>query len=127
MSEQKKKWAYPADHSNWQSKPEGYAVSEIEIGVSQQILTDWRYSFKATGSLDDLRARYRRTCWLTFAALHIASLSAIQLCLATVRSKIKLAKATLRASEPGKESSSLADNPAAASPPSKSRRASFSL
>jgi hypothetical protein len=29
MSEQKKKWAYPADHSNWRSKPEGYAVSEI--------------------------------------------------------------------------------------------------
>jgi hypothetical protein len=29
MSEQKKKWAYPADHSNWRSKTEGYAVSEI--------------------------------------------------------------------------------------------------
>ena len=96
------------------------------IGVSQQILTDWRYCFKAAGSLD-FRAWYRRTCWLTFAALRIASLSAIQLCLATVRSKIKLAKATLRTSEPGKESSSLADNPAAVSPPSRSRRASFSL
>jgi len=52
-----------------------------------------------------------------FAALRIASLSAIQLCLATVRSKSKFAKATFRTSEPGKESSSLADNPAAASPP----------
>jgi len=27
MSEQKKKWAYPADHSNWRSKTEGYADS----------------------------------------------------------------------------------------------------
>ena len=44
-----------------------------------------------------------------------------QRCLATVRSKSKFAKATLRTSEPGSESSSLADNPAAASPPSKSR------
>ena len=105
----------------------GIGVSQqvYGIGVSQQILTDWRYCFKAAGSLD-FRAWYRRTCWLTFAALRIASLSAIQLCLATVRSKIKLAKATLRTSEPGKESSSLADNPAAASPPSRSRRASFS-
>jgi len=56
----------------------------------------------------------------------MASLLAIQLCLASVRSKIKLAKATLLTSEPGKESSSLADNLAAASPPSRSRRASFS-
>jgi len=62
--------------------------------VSQQILIDWTYFFKAAGSLDDVRARYRRTCWLILAALRIGSLSAIQLCLATARSKIKLAKAT---------------------------------
>src|SRR5207248_8420253 len=49
-----------------------------------------------------------------FAALRIASLSAIQLCRASIVSKIKLAKATLRTSKSGNESSSLADNLAAA-------------
>jgi hypothetical protein len=88
-------------------------------------LADSRYSLNVVASRG-LCVRYRRTCWLTFAALRIASLSAIQLCLATVRSKSKFAKATFRTSEPGKESSSLTDNPAAASPPSRSRHASFS-
>jgi len=41
-------------------------------------------------------------------------LSAIQLCRASIVSKIKLAKATLRTSKSGNESSSLADNLAAA-------------
>src|SRR5438552_18293872 len=49
-----------------------------------------------------------------FAALRIASLSAIQLCRASIVSKIKLAKATLRTSKSCNESSTLADNLAAA-------------
>jgi hypothetical protein len=39
MSEQKKKkkWAYPADHSNWRSRAEGYAVSEIHPVMALQV------------------------------------------------------------------------------------------
>jgi hypothetical protein len=37
MSEQKKKWVDPADHSNWRSKAEGCAVSEIHLVMALQV------------------------------------------------------------------------------------------
>jgi hypothetical protein len=37
MSEQKKKWVDPADHSNWRSKVEGYPMSEIHPVMALQV------------------------------------------------------------------------------------------